>query len=55
MKRLEQNGFPYTFNPESCRDCEGKCCTGKSGKIWVNTIEIESIAATLGVNQIDFT
>ena len=53
MKLLEQNGFPYIFNPESCRDCEGRCCTGKSGNIWVNTSEIKSIADALGKNQID--
>lgn len=54
MKQIKQDGFPYTFNPDSCLECEGRCCSGKSGYIWVNAKEIENIAGTLGMNQIDF-
>lgn len=52
MKKEMFKDFPYTFDPDSCRECGGKCCTGMSGNIWVTAQEIAAIADLLGTNQL---
>ncbi|MFA6011453.1 MAG: YkgJ family cysteine cluster protein [Desulfobacteraceae bacterium] len=47
-------GYPYTFNPEACADCGGRCCNGDSGNIWVSRKEIETISLTLNMNTQEF-
>ncbi len=42
-----KEGFPYKFNQNACLECEGNCCIGESGYIWVNPKEIEEIAKFL--------
>jgi Fe-S-cluster containining protein len=44
---MSQEGYPYKFNPSACETCQGKCCTGESGYIYVNMSEIENIAKLL--------
>ncbi|MDD2791176.1 MAG: YkgJ family cysteine cluster protein [Sulfurimonas sp.] len=44
---MSQEGYPYRFNPSACETCQGKCCTGESGYIYVTMAEIEKIAALL--------
>ncbi|MBU1659247.1 YkgJ family cysteine cluster protein [bacterium] len=46
---VKKEGFPYSFNSSACSTCQGKCCTGESGYVYVNKEEIENIA-----NLIDF-
>jgi len=43
-------GYPYTFDPEACRTCPGRCCNGESGNVWVSPEEIESIAKFLDIS-----
>jgi Fe-S-cluster containining protein len=43
-------GYSYTFNPDACKDCGGRCCNGDSGNIWVNRKEIEAIAFLLNMD-----
>ncbi len=52
MKKLiSKEGFPYKFNPDACKKCEGNCCIGESGYIWVNSKEIKEIAEFLGIEE----
>ena len=54
MDLLRTEGFAYSFDPEACASCSGRCCRGESGNIWVNREEIDLIAAYLGTNLVDF-
>lgn len=51
-KIVRKEGFCYGFNPEACHGCQGNCCIGESGYIWVNDDEIKAIANYL---KIDYT
>lgn len=54
MQYISRQGFPYSFDPDACETCEGKCCRGESGFIWVDSHELHAIALLLGMNDIDF-
>jgi Fe-S-cluster containining protein len=55
MKNLiSKEGFDFKFNSEACKECEGNCCIGESGYIWVNPREIEEIANFLGIDKTIF-
>ncbi|NCB55234.1 MAG: YkgJ family cysteine cluster protein, partial [Epsilonproteobacteria bacterium] len=30
------NAYPYAFDPSACETCQGNCCIGESGYIWVS-------------------
>jgi len=51
---MKKEGYPYAFNPEACEECQGRCCTGESGYIYVNRSEIEAIAKLLNLSINDF-
>ena len=53
MNRICHQGFTYFFDPAACRECEGSCCKGRSGNIWVNAEEIGRIVGFLKSNQVD--
>lgn len=40
---ITKESFDFSFNPDACRLCGGKCCIGESGYIWVKQDEIERI------------
>ena len=44
---IKENGFDYTFDYSACSTCEGRCCTGSSGYIYVTKKEIENISNLL--------
>ena len=44
---ISKEGFPYKFNQNACKECEGNCCIGESGYIWVSPKEIEEISKFL--------
>ncbi len=52
---IKQKGFKYSFNPSACESCEGRCCSGESGYIWVNIKEMENIAKFLQISFDEFT
>ncbi len=52
---IKQKDFKYGFNPSTCESCEGKCCSGESGYIWVNIEEMENIAKFLQISFDEFT
>ena len=51
---VKKEGYPYTFDPMACAACEGRCCTGESGYIFVSKIEIIKIAAFLKMDVQEF-
>ncbi len=51
---MKEEGYNYTFNPDACATCQGKCCTGESGYIYVNKTEIEKISLLLDMPIKDF-
>ena len=46
---LTKEGYPYSFDSSACATCEGRCCTGESGYIYVTKEEIEAIATYLKI------
>jgi len=54
MKIISKEGFDFKFNADACKECEGNCCIGESGYIWVNPKEIENIANFLNMKKEDF-
>ena len=51
---MKKETYPYAFDPSACASCEGRCCTGESGYIYVTKNEIENIAELLGMQANDF-
>ncbi len=51
---IEKEGFEYKFDPSKCAQCEGKCCTGESGYIWLTPAEMEAIAKYINVDMQTF-
>jgi len=51
---MTKEGFDFTFNPSACESCEGNCCIGESGYIWVTPNEIKDIAAFLEMDEATF-
>ncbi len=50
MNLLTQEDFPYAFEPSACDACEGNCCIGESGYIWINKAEITKLASHLNLS-----
>ncbi len=51
---MTQEGYSYAFDASACNTCEGRCCTGESGYIYVTKAEIEKISELLGLNVHNF-
>lgn len=51
---INQEGFSYSFNASSCDTCEGRCCTGESGYIYVTKNEIQNISKLLNLDEEEF-
>ena len=51
---MREEGYPYAFNPKACETCEGRCCTGESGYIYVTKDEIFVIAELLEMDVNEF-
>jgi len=51
---IQKENYPYAFNTDACASCEGRCCTGESGYIYVSRAEIEKIAALLKLTINEF-
>lgn len=44
---IREDGYKYAFDASACDACGGRCCTGESGNIFVNTDEIAALASLL--------
>ena len=51
---IKKDGYSYSFNPSACESCQGRCCTGESGYIYVTMNEIENISKLLEMSISDF-
>ena len=51
---IQKEGFNFRFNPEACIECQGKCCNGSRGNIFVNSKEIKAISRFLGIDVSKF-
>ena len=51
---MKKEGYPYIFNPSACEECQGRCCTGESGYIYVSKQEMKKISKLLELNLKDF-
>ncbi len=46
---IQDENYPYQFDPSICSTCEGNCCIGESGYIWITKQEIQKLADFLDV------
>ena len=46
---INQEGYPFSFDPSACETCNGHCCIGEPGYIWVSPTELTAIAEHLGI------
>ncbi len=51
---ITKEGYTYGFDPSKCAQCEGRCCTGESGYIWLTPKEMHKIADFLDIEIDDF-
>ena len=47
---LENNDYPYKFDESKCLACDGNCCIGESGYIWINKQEIKRLSDYLNIS-----
>ena len=50
MSIIKKENYSYAFDSNACNSCEGRCCTGESGYIWVNPLEVQKIANFLNIS-----
>lgn len=50
MNILKQDGYNYCFDANVCSSCEGNCCIGESGYIWINQQEIKRLSDLLKIS-----
>jgi Fe-S-cluster containining protein len=48
---LEHKDFSYKFDANKCSQCEGNCCIGESGYIWITPKEIGELAKFLNISE----
>jgi len=51
---IKKESYPYAFDSSACATCQGRCCTGESGYIYVSKNEIFAIAELLDMAVEDF-
>ncbi|MEN4045582.1 MULTISPECIES: YkgJ family cysteine cluster protein [Sulfurimonas] len=51
---IKKENYPYAFDASACAACEGRCCTGESGYIYVTKNEIFAIAEVLAMDVNEF-
>lgn len=54
MSLLSKEGFHFSFNPDICASCGGKCCYGESGYIFASVGELQNMASFLKIDFEDF-
>ena len=48
---ITQEAYSYKFDEVKCSSCEGNCCIGESGYIWINKSEILALSKYLNITQ----
>jgi Fe-S-cluster containining protein len=52
---LKQEGYDFIFDGSLCSTCNGNCCIGESGYIWISKEEIVKLAEHLKLSVEDFS
>ena len=62
--KIIKDGWDFSFDTTICNSCDGNCCIGESGYIWISIKEIEKLASYLNlpikevflkyINKIDY-
>jgi len=47
---IEHKDYHYKFDELKCSACEGNCCIGESGYIWITKQECEKLASYLNIS-----
>ena len=47
---IEQKGYSYKFDESVCASCDGNCCIGESGYIWITKNECIKLAELLDIS-----
>jgi len=47
---IKKDGFNFAFKASICSICQGNCCIGEKGYIWMNISEIEDLAKYLKIS-----
>ncbi len=47
---IRNSGYNYAFDEHKCSSCEGNCCIGESGYIWISIDEIDILAQYLNLS-----
>ena len=47
---IEHKDFKFKFDENACATCEGNCCIGESGYIWITVDEIEKLSKHLNLS-----
>ena len=51
---IAKDGFAYKFDELKCSSCEGNCCIGESGYIWVTKDEINAFSKFFDIELNEF-
>jgi Fe-S-cluster containining protein len=47
---IVDKAFDFSFDENRCSTCEGNCCIGESGYIWITTSEIDTLSKLLNIS-----
>ena len=47
---MTHKNYSYKFDENKCATCEGNCCIGESGYIWITIAEIDTLAKHLNIS-----
>ena len=50
---LTHKEYPYKFDSKRCESCEGDCCIGEPGYIWIKKEEQKKLASYLKISLLD--
>jgi Fe-S-cluster containining protein len=48
--KIKEDGYNFIFDANKCSECEGNCCIGESGYIWINPNEVKLLANHLSIS-----
>ncbi len=55
MNLIKKEGYDFAFDAKGCDSCQGNCCIGESGNIWINKQEIETLKEHLNISLEELT
>jgi len=47
---ITKESFNYGFDEDKCNECEGNCCIGESGFIWITPEEMKYLSVLLEIS-----